>query len=140
MSFCHAEGWESTASCIYAHAEGCACQARGAYSHAQNDETIAASSAQTALGKHNVEDTNGTYAAIIGNGASDSARSNALAVRWDGTCDVGNVQSVSGDNHAYPLFIWTSSMANPESYGGTYPVSHCFVYYVPNNGLYYCEN
>jgi hypothetical protein len=112
----------------------------GAFSVAMGEGTSAASENQTALGLYNAEDTGGTYAVIIGNGTDDDNRSNALAVRRDGTCDVGNVQSVAGDNHAYPLFIWTSSMANPESYGGTYPVSHCFVYYVPNNGLYYCEN
>lgn len=139
--FCsHAEGDETTASGYCSHAEGSSTIASGYSSHAQNYETVAASSYQTALGKYNVEDANDDYAVIIGNGTSGSARSNALAVRWDGTCDVGNVQSVSGDNHAYPLFIWTSSMANPESYSGTYPVSPCFVYYVPNNGLYYCEN
>ena len=164
--YSHAEGWETeacgpychTEGCYtyagiaanpyigtesgghYAHAEGFGTEATAPYSHAQNQSTTAASDSQTALGKFNVEDANDAYAAIVGNGTSGSARSNALAVRWDGTCDVGNQQAVAGDNHAYPLFIWTSSMTNPESYSGTYPVSPCFVYYVPNNGLYYCEN
>lgn len=45
---------------------------------------------------------------------------------------------VSGTS--YPLYIWDSTHVSPESYSGTYPISPCFVYYVPNNGLYYCEN
>lgn len=39
---------------------------------------------QTAIGQYNLEDTNGDYALIIGNGTADNARSNALAVTWDG--------------------------------------------------------
>lgn len=132
-AYTHSDGTASVAM-------GYATQASADYSFAQNYRTIAASKHQTVIGRRNVEDSSDTYAFIIGNGTSDTARSNAFAMRWDGTCDVGNMQSVSGDNHAYPLFIWTSSMTNPESYSGTYPVSPCFVYYVPNNGLYYCEN
>ena len=39
---------------------------------------------QVVLGRYNVEDANGHYALIIGNGTSDSNRSNALAVNWNG--------------------------------------------------------
>lgn len=148
----HAEGMNAAARGFASHAEGSRTYADGDYSHAGGHETIAsgdysstsgesteaAYDYQTAIGKYN--DNQSDNAFEIGNGTSDTARSNALAVRWDGTCDVGNQQAVAGDNHAYPLFIWTSSMTNPESYSGTYPVSPCFVYYVPNNGLYYCEN
>jgi len=141
LGYCsHAEGDQTTATTHDAHAEGYRTEASGYHSHAQNYGTIAASDYQTALGKYNISNANNVYAVIVGNGTSDDARSNALTVCWDGTCHVGNVQSVAEDNHAYPLFIWTSNMANPESYSGTYPVSPCFVYYVPNNGLYYCEN
>lgn len=59
--------------------------ASGQYSHAQNYMTRAASNYQTALGKCNVEDTNGAYAVIVGNGTSDNARSNALTVGWNAT-------------------------------------------------------
>lgn len=81
----HAEGYRTSASGKWSHAEGYYTKASGPRSHAQNEETIAASADQTAIGKYNVADANGTYAAIIGNGTSDSARSNALAVEWDGT-------------------------------------------------------
>lgn len=46
--------------------------------------TVAGSVSQTALGKYNVKDSQEDYAFIIGNGTSDSARSNAFAVDWDG--------------------------------------------------------
>lgn len=46
--------------------------------------TLASSNYQTAIGKYNIEDTNNAYAFIIGNGASEDSRSNALTVDWDG--------------------------------------------------------
>ena len=81
----HAEGSDVVASGYISHAEGRDSVASGNNSHAQNKGTIAASSSQTVLGTYNVEDAAGTYAAIIGNGTSDTARSNALTVGWDGT-------------------------------------------------------
>lgn len=103
----HAEGRYTVASGMYSHAEGVVTTASGSCSHAQNAHTIAASSCQTAIGEYNVEDANDKYAAIIGNGTSDSARSNALAVRWDGHVDIA-------DKMAYPYLVfgslaWTSA-------------------------------
>lgn len=95
----HAEGISTVASGAGAHSEGTTTVASGGYSHAQNNHTIAAKLSQTALGTYNVEDTatttthpdglaaHGAYALIVGNGTSDSARSNAFAVRWDGTME-----------------------------------------------------
>ena len=80
----HAEGAGTATRSDYAHAEGYGTVASGAESHAQNSNTIAASSSQTAMGKYNVSDSSNTYALIIGNGTADNARSNALAVDWDG--------------------------------------------------------
>lgn len=94
-SECHAEGSYSVASGFASHAEGYYATASGDYSHAQNSGTIAASTDQTALGRFNVEDANGDYALIIGNGngnvTSASARSNALTVDWDGVVDCGGI-------------------------------------------------
>jgi hypothetical protein len=81
----------------YSIAEGKESRAGGEASHAQNLGTIAAKRSQTAIGTYNEEDTSSTtthpsddarygdYALIIGNGSSDSSRSNALTVGWDGT-------------------------------------------------------
>ena len=99
----HAEGGSTTASGDHSHAEGYETTASGDYSHAQNIYTKAAKTAQTALGTYNEEDTAtttthpsgtadyGKYAVIVGNGTSDSARSNALAVDW-----AGNVEAAGG--------------------------------------------
>ena len=66
----HAEGQNTTASGGYSHAEGYKTTASGGYSHAQ--------------GKYNIEDTEGKYAHIVGNGNSASARSNAHTLDWNG--------------------------------------------------------
>lgn len=81
----HAEGQSTTASGRETHAEGLQTIASGEYSHAQNYSTIASSECQTALGKFNIQDSNNTYACIIGNGEGVSERSNAFAIKWDGT-------------------------------------------------------
>ena len=86
----HAEGNGTTASATSSHAEGESTTASGRYSHAQNEETIAQGMSQTAIGKFNVAQgavnaINATdYAFIIGNGTTNN-RSNALAIKWDGT-------------------------------------------------------
>ena len=86
------------ASGSYSHIEGSGTQASGENSHAQNYYTIAASDYQTALGKYNVEDSNDTYAVIIGNGTGDNARSNATTITWDGTIDTTGSLYVRGND------------------------------------------
>lgn len=86
--YSHSEGQSTKAVSPAAHSEGYKSEARGQYSHAQNCWTIAKTYAQTTLGKYNVEDSNGTYAAIVGNGTADDARSNALTVAWDGNVEL----------------------------------------------------
>lgn len=87
----HSEGSDTHASGKASHAEGSGAYADGEASHAQNENTIAQGRSQTAIGKFNVAQGNATtanatdYAFIIGNGASSSARSNAVAIKWDGT-------------------------------------------------------
>lgn len=76
-------GLRTRASSNYAFAEGCDTKASGIYSHAQNHNTTAAYEAQTAIGKYNAN--NSANAFEVGNGTSDSARSNAFTVAWDGT-------------------------------------------------------
>lgn len=52
---------------------------------ALGSNAISSSEAQTAIGKYNVEDTTNTYGFMLGNGESDSSRSNAMTVDWEGT-------------------------------------------------------
>ena len=88
-NYSHAEGNNAEASGYNSHAEGGSTEASGQYSHAQNFGTIATGKFQTVIGKYNIADTTdgngyGEYLFIIGNGTADNARSNALAVKWDG--------------------------------------------------------
>lgn len=85
----HAEGYTTTASGICAHSEGHSTVASGNQAHASGLGTIASGDAQMVFGKFNKADAN--KALIIGNGTSDTARSNALTVGWDGSVR-GNVK------------------------------------------------
>jgi len=91
----HAEGHETTARGSYSHAEGYQTTARGGYSHAEGFNTIAYSGYQHVQGKFNIQDENGDYAFIIGNGTNAGARSNALAIKWDGTFVFANGTEIS---------------------------------------------
>ena len=96
--YSHAEGYVTTASGIYSHAEGVSTIASGESSHAEGDgttasgdnshaegsSTTASSENQHVQGKYNVEDSQGKYAHIVGNGTSASARSNAHTLDWNG--------------------------------------------------------
>lgn len=112
-SFSHAEGFMTTANGETAHAEGSSTQANnhsahaegdytiasGKNSHAEGGYTIASAKEQHAQGKYNIEDT--VSAHIVGNGESDSKRSNAHTLDWEGNAwFAGNVYvgSTSGTN------------------------------------------
>ena len=84
----HAEGYTTKASGLGSHSEGRSTHASGRYTHAEGEGTKATADNQHVEGKYNV--TNSTYAFIIGNGEDDSHRSNAFAVKWDGTIVVWN--------------------------------------------------
>lgn len=80
----HAEGMGTEATGFTSHAEGNSTVASGANSHAEGFGTKASSGYQHVQGKHNVEDTESKYLHIVGNGDSNTARSNAHTVDWDG--------------------------------------------------------
>ena len=65
--------------------------------------TIASSNYQTAIGRWNVENNNGTYAFIIGNGSGLDARSNAMTVDWDGNIISNNLPSPGSTDGDYIL-------------------------------------
>lgn len=79
----HSEGQDCKAIGPYAHAEGYRTTAAGHSSHTSGQNTIAKGKTQYVIGKYNIPDENDTYAFIIGNG-TNSSRSNAFAVDWDG--------------------------------------------------------
>ena len=92
----HAEGHWSYAIGTESHAEGFQCKARGNHSHAQNVFTIANGDGQTAIGSANIADTTSLF--IIGNGQSDTRRSNALTVDWSGNVEASGDVTDGGGN------------------------------------------
>lgn len=86
----HAEGSTTRAEGADAHAEGTSTTANGFSSHSEGYFTVADSQYQHVEGKYNAIDSAEKFAFIIGNGTGDNARSNALAVDWDGRIYVGN--------------------------------------------------
>lgn len=100
-SYSHAEGGSTVASGNYSHAEGCSTESSGAQSHVEGYGTVAASSTQHVQGQFNITDTTGTYSHIVGNGTSDTNRSNAHTLDWDGNAWFAGdvyVSSTSGKN------------------------------------------
>ena len=92
----HAEGCYTVASGHSSHAEGKNTNANGAYSHAEGNYTIASSENQHVQGKYNIEDTENKYAHIAGNGTSDTARSNAHTLDWNGNAWFKGNVSIDG--------------------------------------------
>lgn len=80
----HAEGIYTQATGDYSHTEGFTTVAAGDSSHAEGNKTKASSPNQHVQGKYNIEDTNGKYAHIVGNGTNESTRSNAHTLDWKG--------------------------------------------------------
>ena len=80
----HAEGDNTTANGENSHAEGLDTTASGLNSHAEGNGTSANGLNSHAEGKYNRIDTKGKYAHIVGNGTSNSARSNAHTLDWNG--------------------------------------------------------
>lgn len=64
--------------------EGKETNAIGSNSHTEGEGTIAAGKNQHVQGCYNIEDTIGDYAHIVGNGTSDTNRSNAHTLDWEG--------------------------------------------------------
>lgn len=116
----HSEGTGTTASGQGSHAEGERSEASGLFSHAQNEWTIAASRYQTTIGKFNVADSADTYALIIGNGSSNSSRSNALTVDWNGGVSCSEIKtnnylrftSANNPNYQYGYIVAVDGDAN----------------------------
>ena len=80
----HAEGNGTTASGARSHTEGHYTIASGETSHAEGYYTVAAGQYQHTQGRYNIEDAENKYAHIVGNGTSNSNRSNAHTIDWGG--------------------------------------------------------
>ena len=133
--YSHSEGYNTKASNYASHAEGTSTKAFGDSSHAQNLGTIASMDAQTAIGTYNTQDSapstavhpdgdtsKGNYAFIIGNGTSDSARSNALTVDWQGNIvasggiSVNDSVIINGRTYGSNEVLWTHPSGDSNGY------------------------
>ena len=90
-NYAHVEGYSTTTAANYSHAEGYETTASGVASHAEGHGTIANHLSQHVFGSYNVEDPStasigviGNYIEIVGNGSTDSSRSNARTLDWLG--------------------------------------------------------
>ena len=93
----HAEGSSTTASGYYSHTEGNGTSASGQASHAEGYSTKANGDYSHVQGKCNIIDSANKYAHIVGNGDSNTARSNAHTVDWDGLGWFAGGLKVGGD-------------------------------------------
>lgn len=117
----HAEGQYTTASGMISHAEGAMTTASGKYSHAEGSETIAAGNNQHVEGRYNIEDTSDKYAHIVGNGNSDTERSNAHTLDWSGNAWFAGEVKVGGtsqDDASAKTFATIETAAKLFTYKG----------------------
>lgn len=110
-------GGRKTGSAIgnYSVAEGRDVEASGYCSHAGGIGTIAESTGQTVIGRYNAEDTGKMHAFIVGNGTSNTARSNAFAVDWYGNVKAGSectLSNATADTNTFFKAIRTDTGRN----------------------------
>ena len=105
----HAEGWGTTASGQNSFSGGKNTQATATNSTAKGQNTIASGANQTALGKYNIKDSSSLV--IVGNGSSDTARSNAFTLSSAGAGWFAGAVTSSGADYA-ELFEWLDG--NPD--------------------------
>lgn len=115
----HAEGVNTTASGMYSHAEGANSVASGMQSHSEGANTIAASINQHVQGRYNISDNTQKYAHIVGNGDSDSSRSNAHTLDWDGNAWYAGDIYVGGTSQSNGTKLVKSTDIIPVANGGT---------------------
>ena len=125
--YSHAEGSSTQANDIYSHAEGRSTRASAPYSHAEGWGTITSGSYQHAQGTFNITST-APAAFIIGNGTSNSARSNLLFASGSQVQVTGSVlatQGFTGSLFGTSSWAISSSQAVSASFSrsGSYAVS-----------------
>lgn len=110
--YSHAVGQNSMAIGDYSYAGGGYAIAYRNYSHAEGYGTRANGIAQFAIGKFNVKDDT-TSAFIIGNGSSDSSRSNAMYVDFNGNAYFAGTITAKGS-----AISGSTSFTGPVSFNG----------------------
>lgn len=95
----HSEGAHTSAVGGHSHAEGRNTIARGHRAHTEGDYTIGSSNDQHVQGKYNIEDTDGLYAHIVGNGTAEEDRSNAHTLDWSGNAWYAGDIKIGGSSY-----------------------------------------
>ena len=123
-TYSHAEGYNTTSSGNYSHAEGYQTTALGFASHAEGYLTVSSGSHQHVQGQFNVSSSK-EGAFILGNGTSESTRSN-LIFASDSTVQITGSLNVSGSitgslfgTASYATTALTASNALTSSYVNT---------------------
>ena len=80
--YSHAEGFRTIASGVGSHAEGAVCESSGEFSHVEGAGTIASGNYSHAQGSYNIPSPN--YLDVVGNGKSDTEKSNAYTLDYEG--------------------------------------------------------
>lgn len=106
----HVEGHKNISNSFYSHVEGAGNKSNNNFIHVEGVNNIAYGYAQHVQGKSNIEDTEGKYAHIVGNGTVQihnntneytGTRSNAHTLDWNGNAWFAGdvyVGSTSGTN------------------------------------------
>ena len=113
----HAEGQGTIANNLASHAEGWGTVANANASHAEGQGTIANTGASHVEGTYNIEDTSRKYAHILGNGSSDTERSNAHTIDWDGNAWFAGEVYIGGTGQDDPNARKLSAVAGSGSGG-----------------------
>jgi hypothetical protein len=98
----HSEGEVTVAKGDASHAEGRDTIANGNRSHAEGDGTVAYGDEQHAQGRYNIKDVEMNYAHIVGNGITNSSRSNAHTLDWGGNAWFAGKVKVGGTSYDDP--------------------------------------
>lgn len=114
VNYGHVEGWGNTVKGATSHVEGLYNTANAVGSHAGGTYTIASGRYQHVIGKYNVEDTNDTYAFIIGNGTRNENRSNAFTVDWNANLTINGNATFPYDKK---INFYTEASAVTATYG-----------------------
>lgn len=122
----HAEGKNTHAFGDHSHAEGLYSSTFGNASHVEGISTIAQAYAQHVQGSFNIIDEEGAYLHIVGNGSSDTERSNAHTLDWEGNAwFAGNVmgkqanvtEQLEANNGSNKITIWPNGIAGDPKEG-----------------------
>ena len=119
----HAEGYYTEASGEYSHAEGFRTVASGLVAHAQGIGTIASAQGETVIGQYNeVYEDESDLSFVIGNGADDNNRSNAVEIGKAGWAWFAGDIDANGDVYTQDGKLASESYVDEKisSFSGSY--------------------